>query len=120
VFFLSQNLHHYLSQLQRLTNAPIKECVYRQPGFGRSLTHYQAHFLRTRFPEVDISGDLIRSQITEDTLRASELAKFDPFEGNILDIAVDHEKAKYLVFPTGELSTELSKSIMLYARGLWY
>ncbi|KAF5358459.1 hypothetical protein D9756_001485 [Leucocoprinus leucothites] len=67
-----------------------------------------AHFLRTKYPEVDISSDVIRDQITEDTLQATELAKFDPFEGNVLDIVVGYNKAKQLVFSTGELSAELN------------
>jgi hypothetical protein len=62
-----------------------------------------------QFPDVDVSADVIRSQIKEDSLQAAELAEFDPFEGNLLDIATGHDRTKYLVFPTGELGSELSK-----------
>lgn len=74
------------------------------------LTPVQAHFLRTHFPEVDVSSEIIRNQITESVFQAAELAKFDPFEGNILDIIIDNDERTWLAFPMGELSNELSKS----------
>lgn len=69
----------------------------------------QAHFLRTHFPEVDISADLIRDQVTEDALEAASLSQFDPFEGNTLEIVTGYDKQTHLIFPMGELGSELSQ-----------
>jgi len=66
--------------------------------------------LRTKFPEVNFSADVIRSHITEDALHSTELTIFDPLEGNILDIVAGYNREKFLVFPTGELGAELRKS----------
>ncbi|KXN86913.1 hypothetical protein AN958_09508 [Leucoagaricus sp. SymC.cos] len=76
-----------------------------------------AHFLRTHFPDVDVSGDMIRNQITEDTLQTTELAKFDPFEDNVLDIISGYDDTKHLAFPTGELSAELNLTPIVQANG---
>jgi len=66
--------------------------------------------LRTKFPEADFSSNVIWSHITEDALDATELTKFDPLEGNVLDIITGYNREKYVVFPTGEIGAELSKS----------
>lgn len=87
--------------------------VYPRSSQPSVLMFVQAHYLRTHFPEVDVPAGVIRNQTTEDTLQATELRKFDPFEGNILDIVVDYDKTTHLVFPMGELSTELSMLMCL-------
>jgi len=66
--------------------------------------------LRTKFPEADFSTNVIRSHITEDALHATKLTKFDPLEGNVVDIVVGYNREKFVVFPTGEIGAELSKS----------
>jgi len=66
--------------------------------------------LRTKFPEADFSSNVIWSHITEDVLHATELTKFDPLEGNVLDIITGYNREKFVVFPTGEIGAELSKS----------
>ncbi|KAF9454575.1 hypothetical protein P691DRAFT_655672 [Macrolepiota fuliginosa MF-IS2] len=76
-----------------------------------------AHFLRKHFPEVDVSADVIRRQITEDTLQTTGYGNFDPFEGDTLDVVVDSNKTAHLIFPMGELNSELNLTPILIEDG---
>ncbi|KAF7778651.1 hypothetical protein Agabi119p4_2996 [Agaricus bisporus var. burnettii] len=88
--------------------SPLNATVNQRADHG-------AHFLRTHFPEVDISANMIRDQVAEDAYEAAALSQFDPFEGNTLDVVTDYDNQTHLVFPMGELGSELNVSPILSA-----
>lgn len=61
---------------------------------------------------MDISADLIRDQVTEDAFEAASLSQFDPFEGNTLEVITNYDKRTHLIFPMGELGSELSQPVI--------
>lgn len=56
---------------------------------------------------------MIRDQVAEDAYEATALSQFDPFEGNTLDVVTDYDNRTHLVFPMGELGSELSQAFIL-------
>lgn len=74
--------------------------------------YFQAHFLRTFYPDIDIQTELIRDEIAEDTRAARELGREDPLSGNMIAVSSFNASRKnmaYVVFPTGETNCQLSK-----------
>ncbi|KAI4525805.1 hypothetical protein K525DRAFT_289564 [Schizophyllum commune Loenen D] len=73
-----------------------------------------ANFLRTFLPDVDVTAELIREEITHDEELARDTVAFDPLAGNILSPLVYYgssDKATAcLAFPTGELGSDLNIS----------
>lgn len=75
------------------------------------LTTFQANFLRTYLPDIDIAGELIREQLSEDAQILRQFQDFDPYVGNQLEAIVQSDssdQSTFLAFPMGELSRDLS------------
>ncbi|KAL1746085.1 hypothetical protein HDZ31DRAFT_34934 [Schizophyllum fasciatum] len=73
-----------------------------------------ANFLRTFLPDVDVTAELIREEITHDEELARETHAFDPLAGNVLAPVVCYDSSAHatanLAFPTGELGSDLNIS----------
>ncbi|KAL1683608.1 hypothetical protein EV122DRAFT_286336 [Schizophyllum commune] len=73
-----------------------------------------ANFLRTFLPDVDVTAELIREEITHDEGLARDTVAFDPLAGNILAPLVYYgssdQATACLAFPTGELGSDLNIS----------
>lgn len=82
----------------------------------------QAQFLRTHYPDVDISSDLIREELTAEAQFSTDLQIFDPLAGNLLTSfsinARTRNKSLYLAFPMGETGSELSTLLLHLRRAL--
>ncbi|KAF9265462.1 hypothetical protein L218DRAFT_957041 [Marasmius fiardii PR-910] len=66
-----------------------------------------ANFLRTVLPEIDVTADLMRKQLSADERITRALKKFDPSAGNVLEIVMD-ETRQLLAYPTGQLGSDLN------------
>ncbi|KAL1729210.1 hypothetical protein EV714DRAFT_213304 [Schizophyllum commune] len=73
-----------------------------------------ANFLRTFLPDVDVTAELIREEITHDEELARDTVTFDPLAGNTLAPVVHYDTPTQatacLAFPTGELGSDLNIS----------
>lgn len=71
----------------------------------------QLHYLRTRFPDADFPGELLRSTLESDAREMYCSTAFDPFLGNRLATMSSHHtrNESIVVFPMGEFGRELSK-----------
>lgn len=73
-----------------------------------------ANFLRTYLPDVDVTAELIREEITHDGELARETQTFDPLAGNVIAPVVCFDSSAkafaHLAFPAGELGNELNIS----------
>ncbi|KAI5826906.1 hypothetical protein K523DRAFT_280073 [Schizophyllum commune Tattone D] len=73
-----------------------------------------ANFLRTFLPDVDVTAELIREEITHDEELARDTVTFDPLAGNTLAPVVYYDTPTQattcLAFPTGELGSDLNIS----------
>ncbi|KAL1722548.1 hypothetical protein EV715DRAFT_192366 [Schizophyllum commune] len=73
-----------------------------------------ANFLRTFLPDVDVTAELIREEITHDEELARDTVTFDPLAGNTLAPVVYYDSPTQattcLAFPTGELGSDLNIS----------
>ncbi|KAJ7581235.1 hypothetical protein C8J56DRAFT_1057231 [Mycena floridula] len=109
------------------TTAPVKVFpITRPPSFSLSTTNVVqraelgANFLRTHLPDVDVAADLIREELTADSGITQELADFDPFEGNLLEVVSRQETngkvVSSLAFPMGELNCDLNISPFLFSK----
>jgi hypothetical protein len=77
------------------------------------LTRYKAQTLRTYYPDVDIPMQLLQEHIKSEAAEDTELAKFDPTLGNMMDMLyfeTGSSRIGLLAFPMGETGSELSKS----------
>ncbi|KAF9053864.1 hypothetical protein BDZ89DRAFT_1032274 [Hymenopellis radicata] len=76
-----------------------------------------ANFLRTHFPDVDVTAELMREEIENDARALAELAEFDPMSGNLIEPIVQYQSLSprdiYLAFPMGELFCDLNISPFL-------
>ncbi|KAI1794593.1 hypothetical protein LXA43DRAFT_995724 [Ganoderma leucocontextum] len=75
-----------------------------------------AHFLRQYYPDVDISGELIRESITEDERVSKDSKRSDVFAGNMVDASsfqVARKDHAYLAFPMGERCCQLNMSPLI-------
>ena len=69
--------------------------------------------MRTFYPDVDISSELIRDMLADDAHTSSILREHDVAVGNMIDIMsfrVNRKSLAYAVFPMGETGSELSES----------
>ncbi|KAJ7592797.1 hypothetical protein C8J56DRAFT_856230 [Mycena floridula] len=109
------------------TTDPVKVFpITRPPSFSLSTTNViqraelGANFLRTHLPHVDVTADLIREELTADSRMTQELAEFDPFEGNLLQVLSRQETngkvVSALAFPMGELNRDLNISPFLFSK----
>ncbi|PIL24214.1 hypothetical protein GSI_13967 [Ganoderma sinense ZZ0214-1] len=72
-----------------------------------------AHFLRNYYPDVDISGELIRESITEDENFSRDSGRNGVYAGSTVDVTsfqVARKDHAYLAFPMGERCCELNMS----------
>ncbi|KAJ7367965.1 hypothetical protein DFH08DRAFT_829921 [Mycena albidolilacea] len=77
-----------------------------------------ANFLRTYLPDIDIAGELIREQLSEDAQILRQFQDFDPYVGNQLEAIVQSDSSDQstsLAFPMGELSRDLNISTLLFS-----
>ncbi|KAI0046101.1 hypothetical protein FA95DRAFT_1560454 [Auriscalpium vulgare] len=73
-----------------------------------------AHFLRMHYPEVDISGALIREHVAAEAQLADSLQKFDPYVGACISAFclpdASLKRSAFVAFPTGENASDLNVS----------
>lgn len=68
----------------------------------------QANFLRTYFPDIDITAELVREELSTDAQLTRELEQYDPFLGNVLEL--QHVAPLFVAFPVGVIGCDLSTS----------
>ncbi|CCM04730.1 uncharacterized protein FIBRA_06918 [Fibroporia radiculosa] len=80
-----------------------------------------ARFIRTYYPDIDISADIIRDEIIEDTRAMRALDKFNPYVGSMIEAFPcfygTRENAQYLAFPMGATYNDLNISPLFLSRG---
>ncbi|KAF7440708.1 hypothetical protein PC9H_001055 [Pleurotus ostreatus] len=73
-----------------------------------------AHFLRTYLPDVEITSEVIREEVTKDAVHLRGYAELDPYKMDILasfsQPSGSHHVPAFLAFPMGELNTNLNIS----------
>ncbi|EIN07235.1 hypothetical protein PUNSTDRAFT_144758 [Punctularia strigosozonata HHB-11173 SS5] len=78
-----------------------------------------AHYIRTYHPDVDIPAEIIRDEVANDYKIAQSVHKFDPYDGQLLDVAVRRSGTRtraYVVFPMGDSGKELKPLTILTSR----
>lgn len=68
----------------------------------------QANFLRTYFPDIDITAELVRQELSTDAQFSRELEQYDPFLANVLEL--QHGAPLFVAFPMGVIGSDLSTS----------
>ncbi|KAL4258116.1 hypothetical protein AB1N83_008363 [Pleurotus pulmonarius] len=73
-----------------------------------------AHFLRTYLPDVEITSEIIREEVTKDAVNLRGYAELDPYEMNLLASFSQPSDSRhgpaFLAFPMGELNSDLNIS----------
>lgn len=79
-----------------------------------NLISSQTNFLRTYLPDVDVTAELIREQLSEEVALTRQLERFDPHAGNTLDAFrfQTNFPDSYLLFPSGETNCDLSERLL--------
>ena len=81
------------------------------PSIG--IESLQVQFLRTYYPDFEMSADLVREEITADVRASQMLQEFDPYQGSMLETLTCSRKAgrslTCLAFPMGDSYLDLSK-----------
>ena len=68
--------------------------------------------MRTYYPDVDISADLIRETIAKDEQISANLRAHDIYFGNMIDVlsfSYQKKAVAYVAFPMGETGCQLSE-----------
>ncbi|KAF9500436.1 hypothetical protein BDN71DRAFT_1462559, partial [Pleurotus eryngii] len=79
-----------------------------------------AHFLRTYLPDVEITSEVIREEVTKDAVHLQGYAELDPHKMDILasfsQPSNSHRVPAFLAFPMGELNNNLNISPFIISK----
>ena len=74
----------------------------------------KAQFLRTYYPDIDITAELIWQELQDDARHALSLRRHDPLSGNLLASFATNTRrpSTYVMYPCGEMDTHLGTEVL--------